>query len=152
MTNGPDPGEAGVGQTQAPPLGIGWKAVLGAGAVGVGLTIAQLAVLHGTWTSCEAGGPLDDDFPAGAAYTWFVADSVRWAVYAVAFLAGVVVGRRRIAPRGRGGRAGTWLRVLIVVVLCAAPFFVDFAWGVRMDPGTYDPARCPGGVPRWWPF
>lgn len=128
--------------------GLG-RVVAAAVAVGVLLTVVQVRALHRTWEACELGGPIGDDFPGGAAYTWLGADALRFVVYATAYAAGAVLGRRWIH---RPGPAGTALRVLLIVALCAVPFAVDFAWGVRMDAGTFTPARCPGGVPGWWPF
>ncbi|NUP49707.1 MAG: hypothetical protein HOW97_20715 [Catenulispora sp.] len=143
--------EKAVVSEKAVPRRGGAPGLVAAAAVLVGalLTVAQLHALYSVWGACELGGPVTDDFPDGDAYTWLGADVLRFVLYIAAYTAGVVLGRRWIR---RPGPAGTALRLLLVVALCATAFGVDFAWGVRMDAGTFDPARCPGGVPTWWPF
>lgn len=133
----------------ARPGGVSGRVVAAAVLAGVLLTVAQLHALNRTWEACELGGPIGDDFPGGAAYTWLGPDAVRFVLYSAAYAAGVVFGRRWVR---RPGPAGTALRALLIIGLCAVPFAVDYTWGIRMDAGTFDPARCPGGVPTWWPF
>jgi hypothetical protein len=117
---------------------------------GMVLTVAQESVLSRTWTSCEWGyGPPGDSFPDDGAYLDIFAIVLRLPAYVVASLIGAYVGRRWIS---RAGWAGAVLRILTIVAVCAVVFVGDFAWGVKMNAGDYNPAHCPGGVPTWWPF
>ncbi|GAA2053853.1 hypothetical protein GCM10009839_72290 [Catenulispora yoronensis] len=141
--------EAVVRRHDAAPRRVGVVALV-AVVVGLALMVAQLRALNSTWESCQVGGgPIDDVFPGGAAYTWLGADLLRFVLYAGTYVMSAVLGRRWIS---RPGPIGTALRVLVIVLLCAVPFGLDYAWGVRMDAGTFDPGQCAGGVPSWWPF
>lgn len=147
VTTDPVPGEA---TAEEPRQGIGCGVLGIAVLVAVVLTIAQSAVLSDTWTSCEWGyGLPGDHFPEDGAHIGIIAVPFRLIAYVAASVVGVFVSRRWIR---RSGPAGTALRILTFLAVCAVLFVADYAWGIRMDPGDYNPAHCPGGVPRWWPF
>jgi len=119
--------------------------------VGLGCAVGQNMALLNTWSYCEGGTArpiVTDQFPAGGTYVWLGAFILRIVLYGAIFVLGGRAGITLFRPRTEAGRVAAW--VAAGLVLCGMAFAVDFSSCVQMTPGTFIPARCPGGRPSWW--